>query len=522
MELLYTDWSAESAHTQDMRLRKYLDEDQRKRFDFRAPPLLRLALIKLGETDYRFIWSFHHAIIDGWSVPLVLKEVFAAYDALRHGQQVTLPPARPFRDYIAWLAEQDKTAAENFWRKQLAGFTAPTALPEARSQTSLQDTDARFAELPARLPAATVARLREIARQQRLTLNTVVQGAWAMLLGRYSGDDDIVFGATTSGRPAEMPGVESMIGLFLNTLPLRVQVDHEARLLEWLQALQDTQLEVRQHEYASLVEIQGWSDVPRGTPMFETLLAFENYPEMETMWTSTDSIEIREVEGFDRTNFPLTVNVAVFDEMHMRIAYDERLFDTRGIERLVEHFVMLLNGIAENPDRKLGDLSMITPAERRTALVEWNSTKRDYPADATLVSLFEAQVEKTPDAPAVTCADTTLSYREFNARANQLAADLIARGVGPETLVGVCMERSIEMVTALYGILKAGGAYVPLDPEYPRERLADMLSDAGIAILLTQSHLIDVLPDNDATTIALDTEWPSDRRQPGHQPECAP
>ena len=366
-------------------------------------------------------------------------------------------------------------------------------------------TAEEFAELQARLPATTVRRLREISQQQRLTLNTLVQGAWAVLLSRYSGEADVVFGATTSGRPAAMPGVESMIGLFLNTLPLRAQIDPAADLLGWLHTLQTLQLEVRQYEYASLVEIQGWSDVPRGTPMFESLLAFENYPEMETMWTSTESINIREVEGFDRTNFPLTVNVAVFDEMHMRIAYAQERFDAATMSRLVEHFMALLTGIAEQPQRAIAELPMLTAAEI-SLLDSWNETARDYPREATLVSLFEQQAAATPSAIAVAFEADQLTYAELNSRANQLARYLQKHGVAPDAPVGVCLERSLDLVVALLGILKAGGAYVPLDPEYPAERLAHMLEDARVNLLISQPELASSLPQHSALTLVLQEE----------------
>ncbi len=499
----FEDWSGMDEAEQELQLAEFLEQDQRERFDFTQAPLLRLVLIKLGEADHRFIWSFHHAIIDGWSVPLVLKEVFANYATLTGKSAEQQPAAIPFVDYIKWLDQQDVERAEQFWRASLGGFSSPTPLPGQKTQTGAVTETGEFKELQTRLPAELIASLKDIAQRHRLTLNTLVQGTWALILNRYSGETDVVFGATTSGRPAAMPGVESMIGLFLNTLPLRVSVDNDRLLLDWLKDLQESQLEVRQHEYSSLVEIQGWSDVPRGTPMFESLLAFENYPEMETMWTSTDGLEIREVDGFDRTNFPLTVNVAVFDEMHMRIAYDDRMFDKDTVSGVAEHFKALLIAIADNPQRLLGELPMLSTAEA-TLLEQWNQTGRDYPADITLVDLFENQVAATPDATALIFESEQLSYAELNKRANQLAHYLRKRGIGPDSAVGICMERSIELVIALYGVIKAGGAYVPLDPEYPSERLAHMLEDANIQLLLTQHDVLDALPETGINILQVD------------------
>jgi len=499
------DWTDKSEDEQQQALEAFLQSDETERFDFTAAPLMRLALIKLGDDDHHFIWSFHHAIVDGWSVPLVLKEVFAIYRAQLDNTATGLPQPKPFSDYIGWLNAQDANAAESFWRNSLAGFSAPTPLPAAITQQPAAGTQPEFTEITATIDADIIARLRDAGQQSRLTLNTIVQGAWALLLSRYSGEDDVVFGATTSGRPAAMPGVESMIGLFLNTLPVRIAIEPDLKLTDWLQQLQANQLDVRQYEHSSLVEIQGWSDVPRGTPMFESLLAFENYPEMETMWTDTDTVTIREVDGFDRTNFPLTLNVAVFDLMHMRIAYDTRLFDSTGIEQLIRHFRTLLEQIATTVDCHVRDLSLLSTADS-AQIALWNATDRDYPLDETLVSLIEKQVAATPAAPAVSYAGTTLTYAELNARANQLALWLRDQGVGAETAVGICVDRSIELVVGLLGILKAGGGYVPLDPEYPQQRLAHMLEDADIKLLITQSELQARLPATDARILLIDAE----------------
>ncbi|MCP4927635.1 MAG: amino acid adenylation domain-containing protein [Gammaproteobacteria bacterium] len=512
------DWSSLDEKAQAKKLSTFLQADELKQFDFTSAPLMRITLIKLGDNDHHFIWSFHHAIVDGWSVPLVLKEVFACYHAHLAGIETALPKPQAFSEYIHWLDQQDKVAAESFWRNTLAGFTAPTPLPAALHQHAETGTQAEFAELSAQISAETIDRLRDLAQQSHLTLNTIVQGAWALLLSRYSGEEDIVFGATTSGRPATMPGVESMIGLFLNTLPVRVTVDAESSVLDWLQTLQTSQLDVRQFEHASLVEIQGWSNVPRGTPMFESLLAFENYPEMETMWTNTESVTIREVDGFDRTNFPLTVNVAVFDLLHMRIAYDTRLFTSKHIQELITHLTTLLENIAGNADCRVHELTLLSEQEQQQ-IANWNDTTQDYPQDATLVSLFETQVSYNGNAIAVSYAGESLTYSELNAQANQLANYLRSKGVGPDTPVGVCVDRSLELVITLLGILKAGGAYVPLDPEYPQQRLTYMLEDADISLLVTQSKLHSSFPDYDIDVFLIDEDWDKLSNEATNNPE---
>jgi non-ribosomal peptide synthetase component F len=346
--------------------------------------------------------------------------------------------------------------------------------------------------------------LQALARQQHLTLNTLVQGAWALLLSRYSGEDDVVFGVTTSGRPAALAGVESMVGLFINTLPVRVEVPGEASLLPWLERLQTQQVEREQYAYSPLLEIQGWSEVPRGRPLFESLIVFENYPVDAALQEQTGSLAMSDMRVFERTNYPLTVLVTPGPALSLRLSYDHRRFEAATIRRLAGHFQTLLEGMVTHPQQRLAALPLLTAAERQQVLLAWNATQAAYPQDACLHELFDAQVARAPEAVAVMCDDQHLTYQAMQRRANQLAHHLHSLGVGPDVLVGLCVERSIEMVVGVLGILKAGGAYVPLDPAYPQERLAYMLHDAKVPLLLTQTHLVASLPSHEATVVYLD------------------
>ena len=328
-----------------------------------------------------------------------------------------------------------------------------------------------------------------------------------MLLSRYSGQEDVVFGATVAGRPTDLVGIESMIGLFINTLPVRVRVSPEALLLPWLQELQSQQVEARQYEYSPLVQVQGWSDVPRGLPLFESLLVFENYPARTAIQEWSGSLEIRHVRFISSTHYPLTVVAVPGPELGLRIRYQCHRFDTATITRMLGHLRTLLEGMVANPAQRLADLPMLTAAERHQLLVEWNDTSTAYPQDTCIHQWFEAQVARTPDAVAVVFEDQALTYQELNIRANQLAHHLQALGVGPEVLVGIYVERSLEMVVGLLGILKAGGAYVPLDPAYPQERLTFILRDAQVPVLLTQQRLIAGLIEHQTQVVCLDTDW---------------
>jgi amino acid adenylation domain-containing protein len=334
-------------------------------------------------------------------------------------------------------------------------------------------------------------------------------------LSRYSGEEDVVFGATVSGRPAELPGAESMIGLFINTLPVRAQVGSETTMAGLLQRLQAQQIEARQYEFSSLVQIQGWSDVPRGVSLFDSILVYENYPVDESLGEQPGGLAVSEMQSVELTNYPLTVVASPGRELQIEITYDAALFDAGAIERMLGHLRTLLESIAANPEQNPLCLPMLTVAERQE-LLDAGQGRARTPAHpgACIHQLFEEQVARTPDAVALEFAGQTVRYRDLNARANQLAHWLAQAGVGPETLVGLSIERSIELVVAVLGVLKAGGAYVPMDPSYPAERLRYMLDDSQVSILLTQSHLKDRLPAGTARLLCLDADWPEIAAQP--------
>jgi amino acid adenylation domain-containing protein/non-ribosomal peptide synthase protein (TIGR01720 family) len=520
LPFLHLDWRGLGEAERDRRLEGHLQEDRARGFDLGDPPILRCALIRLTDDLHRFVWTFHHVLLDGWSAARVLQEVFAIYESARQGKTLDLPPVRPYADYIAWLKRQDLTQAESYWKKTLAGFRAPTALAVDRPATPVEAPSG--AQIPGEvhtdLSEATSEALRALARHQRVTLNTIVQGAWAILLSRYSREEDVVFGATLSGRPADLPGVEGMVGLFINTLPVRVRAPPEARLREWLGSLHAQQAELHQHEHTPLVDVQAASEIPRGQPLFESLLGFESYPVGDAAQGPSSGLRISGTRPLEKTHYPVAVLVLPQRVISLRIAYDGRRFDEAAAARMLGHLHTLLSGIADDPDRRIGDLPLLTDAERHQLLVEWNGTRADVPRDRLVPDLFEAQAARAPERLAVACDGGWLTYGELNARANQLAHHLQSLGVGPDVVVGVCVERSLEMVVGALGVLKAGGAYLPLDPDYPKDRLAFMLEDARVPVVLTQAHLVQGLPDH-AGTLRLDADWDAKvARQGTHDP----
>ena len=504
------DWRDATTVEQKERLEEFLKQERDRNFDLSVAPLMRVALIEVAFDTYQFVWSKHHLIVDGWSTALILQQVLEIYRTLSNGQAPVANRSRPYGDYIAWLQQQDLKRAEAFWRELLQGVRAIAPLPSPSSPRSQVQPGNALIEAPPRneremkLSTVTTATLQSFARQHHLTLNTLVQGAWAILLSRYTGELDVVFGATCSGRPPTLVGADSMVGLFINTLPVRVRIYSENYCIKWLQKLQDQQVQARQYEYTPLVEIQGWSEIPRNLPLFESIVVFENYPVSSSLLEQDSSLEIRDVRFVDETNYSLTLVAVPGEELSLRIVGARQSFDAATITRMLGHLQTLLEGIVADPVRSLKDLPILTEIERHQLLVEWNQTQIEYPIDKCLHQLFEEQVERSPDAIAVVFEDQKLTYRELNYRADAVARHLELLGVKPDVLVGICVERSLFMIIGLLAILKAGGAYVPLDPEYPQERLTFILNDAAVPVLLTQQHLIPGLGEHNAKVVFID------------------
>ncbi|MEH2211066.1 amino acid adenylation domain-containing protein [Nostoc sp.] len=500
------DWRSLSSVEQQERLEAFLQREREQGFELDKAPLIRFTLIKLREDTHQFIYSFHHLLMDGWCLSIICKEVFTFYAAYNKNQHLSLERPRPYRDYISWLQQQDLAQAEAFWRQTLQGFTAPTSLVAKLVAGKNHHQKPSYEEQQRQLSAMLTSALQSFTRQHHLTLNTLVQAAWALLLAHYSGESDVLFGATVSGRPAALRGVESMVGLFINTLPVRVQVAFNVQLLSWLKQLQAQQVEREQYSYTPLIDIHGWSEIHRGTPLFESIVVFENYPVDTSLTQQIEGLDIDNIRVFEQTNYPLTLVVGLDRKLNLQLKYDTSKFDAATINRMLGHLETLLEGMVANQEQRLADLPMLTEPERHQLLQEWNDTQTDYPQQQCIHELFEAQVERTPDAVAVVFADKSLTYCELNRRANKIAHHLRGLGVSADTLVGLYLERCVEMVVGLLAILKAGGAYLPIDTAYPAERIALMLEDAQVPILLTQKHLLEQLPPHTAQVICLDTD----------------
>ena len=503
------DWRDLARPEVEARLAAFLAEDRRRGFELPRPPLMRLASMLTAGGGRIFIWSNHHLLLDGWCLSLIFGEVQSGYQAVREGRGMAAPRPRPFRDYIAWLARQDLAEAEAYWRRRLDGFTAPTPVhalrPAAAGAVGESEERRLFLE-----PRATAALAGE-ARRRQLTLNTLVQGAWAAWLSCHSGEDDVVFGITVSGRPASLPGVETMVGMFLNSLPVRVRLAPRDQLLPWLAELQEQLLQVRQHEHTPLADVQRWSALPAGQPLFDTLSVFENHPVDPAVREQRPGLAVRSMRTLEKTQYPITLTVVPGDRLMLTLIHDAARLDRVAALRMLAHLAAVLEAMGAGLDGRLEDLPRLLPAERHQAIVEWNDTGSGSGAGGPWVhEWFSRQAARSPQAPALVCGTRRWTYHELDVRSGRLARELRRRGVGPEVKVALCLARSPELVAAMLAVWKAGGAYVPLDLDHPTERLACQLRDCRPALVLTHSGQAGALPPAGVPVVALDgAGWPA-------------
>ncbi|MCO5973403.1 non-ribosomal peptide synthetase [Actinoallomurus soli] len=461
------------------------DADRVAPFDLTRPPLIRLTLVRTGPERARIVLTHHHILLDGWSTPLLVTELLARYAGAQ-------PPATtPYKQYLAWLKRQDRAAATRAWTAALHGVEEPTLLlPEAAGRAPVLPS-----AVSEELPEEPTARLRRQARRHGVTVNTLVQAAWGLLLARLTGRSDVVFGQVVSGRPPELPGVDQMIGLFVNTVPVRLRVREDETLADLLTRLQAEQAALLDHRHLGLAEITGLADgAGAGSALFDTLTVFENYPfDPSAMDEPVAGLRLTGATQRDATHYPLTLYVVPGDRLTFRLDHRPDVVDGDAAATLLSRFLKLLRAMAETPDVPAGAVDVLLPGERRRVLEEWNATACPVPA-VTLADLFEAQAARTPDAVALVYEGAELTYADFNARANRLAHYLAECGIGPDSRVALALPRSLELLVAMYAVVKAGAAYVPVDPDHPADRLAYVLADTRPAVVATTAGLAGRLP----------------------------
>ncbi|MEH2037877.1 amino acid adenylation domain-containing protein [Nostoc sp.] len=509
IKLLIIDLGKLSPEEQEVEIWRLASSQARQAFNLTEDALLRTSLLRLQEEEHVLVFTIHHIVADGWSAGVIVREVAALYESFSSGKPSSLPDLTiQYADFAIWQRQWLQTEVQlsqmAYWKQQLGGKLPVLQLPTDRPRPAIQTFRGRKQSW--QIPKVLTEALKSLSRREAVTLFMTLLAAFKTLLYRYTNQADILIGSPIANR--NRSEIEPLIGFFVNTLVLRTDLSSNPSFKELLRRVREVTLDAYAHQdlpFEQLVEeLQPERNLSH-TPLFQVMLILQNAP-MEVLKLPGVILSPMEVET-ETAMFDITLFLTETEQGLTGVfEYNSDLFDAATISRIQGHFQILLEGIVANPDRHLSDLPILTATEEQQLLVDWNQTSADYPSSC-IHELFEAQVEQTPNSIAVVFEDRQLTYQELNIRANQLAQYLQELGVVPEMLVGICVERSLDMVVGLLGILKAGGAYVPLDPAYPHERLAFMLEDAQVSVLLTQQKLVATLPKYQGKVVYLDTDW---------------
>ena len=494
------DWTATAGHQAEERLAAFLREDRESGFVLSEGVPMRFTLLRMPENRQTLVWTCHHALLDGRSLLLVWREWFELYDARRRGDQALLPDSGDFRDHLSAIEQQDGVAAERFWREHLAGLAPTTDYVVDRLRLDSEAPRDDFAKESRSLPEDLAHEIRSFAERHDVSVNNLIQAAWALLLGRYSGRSDVVFGVTRTGRRKEQAGG---VGVFINTLPFRVSVDSAASLLPWLRQLRAQWLALREFEHTPLDKIRQWSG--SSLPLFNSVLVYDHEPPGETLRKLGGPWQHRTFHRLQRTDSPLTVVAYGAPRLTLEIVYDTRLFSQRTVSGMTEHLETLLLRFLSQKDGPLAKLKMLPEQEERWHLRELNRTDAPFARDQCVHRLFEQQVLRTPGHAALEHGEETISFQELNRRANRLAWLLRERGAGPEDVIALHLPRGPDVVIAILAVLKAGAAFLPLDVALPRERLAVMLQDTRPKFVLYFDAGVPELAGSGCQALRLET-----------------
>ncbi|MEU6485837.1 amino acid adenylation domain-containing protein [Streptomyces sp. NPDC046887] len=499
------DWRDLDDQTQRDRLQSSLDAERAEGFDLAEVPLMHSTLIRRGEDRWTFSWRFSHLLMDGWSFTLAIQDFIDHYRVLCRGGQPAVPPGRPYRDYLSWWRDRDPEQARKFWREELAGYQPVEQVRLGGTEVPPGEPTHAHVE---RILGELAPRLTALARAEQLTLATLAQGAWFIVLGRFLGRTDLTCGITMAHRPPDLVGSQDILGPMIATLPLRRRLEPTAALRPWLRGFGRHVIEASGHSAVPLPETQSLLDTDSTAPVLQSSVSYENVP-MPDFDLADVGAEMTELVYDGRPHFPITMVIMPGEEMPLRIVHDRRSVSDEVAERIADDVVAVLTQAIERPDVTLAELTFpSTPHPETTPLTE--------PGTETLHDTFRRHARQHPEAPAVSCGTRTLTYRELDAYSDRIAATLHRRCPGVSR-VGLCLPRSIDLIAAMIGVFKAGAAYVPLDPEYPADRLADVLSDSGAELVLTagppdealrldKAHVVTL---TDANQQAADTPPPS-------------
>jgi len=486
-------------------IEKFKGKDKNRLFNLSKDVLMRIMILRVDKAEYEFTWSSHHIVMDGWCVGILNTEFFEIYSAYLENRAYRLPVLKPYRTYIQWLEKQDKEESIRYWENYLESFDQQTGVP--RTKAAKEGNGMTSATVSVVLDKEKTAGLNKLVGKNRVTLNTAVQTLWAILLGKYIGKEDVVFGAVVSGRPPDLEGAESMVGLFINTIPVRIRFEEKMKFFQLLQQVQNEALASVPYHYHSLAEIQSRTALKQN--LIDHIFIFENYPIAEQIQeygsdeekNNKTHLKLANVDVFEQTNYDFCIVLGGSDRLSITLQYNVNVYDRDFVERISRHFCLAFDQVIDNQELEVRELKLLSEEEKKQVLYEFNDTETEYPKNKTIHQLFEEQVKQTPDFITLVGSDPEakkkrseganvhLSYRELDQTSAKLAGVLIKKGVQPDAVVAIMMERSIELVIGILGILKAGSAYMPIDLDYPEERIQYMLKDSGAKILVTAPGL---------------------------------
>ncbi|NMX54430.1 non-ribosomal peptide synthetase [Pseudomonas sp. WS 5146] len=520
----YLDWSHDPESEQEPRLQALLKAEREAGFDLLNQAPFHLRLIRVGEARYWFMMSNHHILIDAWCRSLLMNDFFDIYMALGEGRDTQLATPPRYRDYIAWLQRQNLNEARQWWQQNLQGFERTTPIPSDRPflrEHAGHSGGMVVGDCYTRLDARDGAQLRELAQAHQLTVNTFAQAAWALVLRRLSGDRDVLFGVTVAGRPVEMPEMQRTVGLFINSIALRVKLpedDQTCGVRQWLSGLLDSNMQLREYEYLPLVTIQEHSELPKGQPLFDSLFVFENAPVEVSVLDRAQSLNATSDSGRTHTNFPLTAVCYPGDDLGLHLSYDQRYFDETTVQGMLGEFKRLLLALVQGFHGDMADLPLIGEQERAFLVDGCNQSEHDYPLERSYVELFEVQVAQHPQRIAASCLDQQWTYDELNRRSNGLGYALIEAGVGLDQPVALLAERNLDLLGMIIGSFKAGAGYLPLDPGLPSQRLNRIIDLSRTPLLVCteacREQAIELLDGTDCQLLVWE-EVPGRGENPG-------
>ncbi|MCP4215201.1 MAG: amino acid adenylation domain-containing protein, partial [bacterium] len=469
-------------------------------------PLLRVGLLKLSETSFKLIWSYPHILMDGWCFGIIFQDFIEIYDSLEKGKVPELKPAAPYLRYITWLEKQDKAKALDYWKEVVRGYDRLASVPKRAGEYKEEDYEPGAAN--AKISPALTEGLNSLAREQRTTLSTIFQVLWGILLQRYNNTDDVLFGAVVSGRPPGVVGISAMVGLFINTVPVRVCSKPGVTFSQLLETVGLSSNKARSYEYLPLSEIQNHS--PLKSRLIDHILAFESFPVQHSVESAADEADsefrVEGMEAYEQTNYPFNIMVGPTGEgMEIRVLFNAASIDSDFVDHLLLHLTRLVELVQEDPQMEVAEIDILTEEEKRTLLLDFNDTQCYFPGDTSIHELFMRQTMVTPNNKAVVYMEKSLSYKELDQISDTLSHLLVEKGTKPADIVGLLPGPSLEMIIGILAILKAGAVYLPIDPVYPPERKRYMLADSGAKVLLITGSTVSAPEGFDGKIIDMDS-----------------